>query len=317
MSRGPSENSSVDLLAYERPSPAKALAILEGYGMDACLGRWPFLTANAISKIVEAGRAERNAKSGIIVRTRRRTTTPEQEEAAIADVFALGAVSRAAEKHGVPYTAVLKFLRERGITDYPRVSGVEKMRLARQTKRARQALATAGISATPTPQEQEQEQDMAAAAPVTESVTSRCGGARRVPGDETIRADWKRVGHVADLASEYGVTPTGLRLHLLRLGLVEAGVRWKRGKPDVAAATVPEEPAANVVALPVPAVAAAAPSPVPGRPRTLQGIDRLDVEDLVRAVELARMADLSPDVAVAFIRADRDASVVMRSGRAA
>ncbi len=60
MSRGPSENSSVDLLAYERPSPAKALAILEGYGMDACLGRWPFLTANAISKIVEAGRAERN-----------------------------------------------------------------------------------------------------------------------------------------------------------------------------------------------------------------------------------------------------------------
>ena len=86
MSRGPSETSSVDLLAYERPSPAKALQILEGYGMDACLGRWPFLTANAISKIAEAGRDEQRAKAGIIVRTRRRTTTPEQEEAAIADV---------------------------------------------------------------------------------------------------------------------------------------------------------------------------------------------------------------------------------------
>lgn len=317
MSRGPSENSSVDLLAYERPSPAKALQILEGYGMDACLGRWPFLTANAISKIAEAGRAERHAKAGIIVRTRRRKTSPEQEEAAIAEVFALGAVSRAAEKHGVPYTTVLKFLRERGITDYPRVSGAEKMRLAYQTKRARQALAAAGISATPTPQEQEQ--DMEAAAPVTESVAPRCGGARRVPGDETIRADWKRVGHVADLAAEYGVTPTGVRLHLLRLGLVETGVRRKRRKPDVASAiaTVPEEPTVNVVALPVPAVAAAASSPVPGRRRTLQGIDRLDVEDLVRAVELAHMADLSPDLAVAFIRADRDASVLMRAGRAA
>ncbi|KZB99700.1 hypothetical protein AU375_03988 [Methylobacterium radiotolerans] len=317
MSRGPSETSSVDLLAYERPSPAKALQILEGYGMDACLGRWPFLTANAISKIAEAGRDEQRAKAGIIVRTRRRTTTPEQEEAAIADVFALGAVSRAAEKHGLTYTLVLKLLRERGITDYPRVSGVEKMRLAAQTKRARRALAMAGISATPT--SQEQEQDMEAAAPVEACVASRCGGVRRVPNDETIRADWERVGHVADLASEYGVTPTGVRLHLLRLGLVEAGVRRKRRKPDVAAAvtTVPEEPPVNVVALPVPSSPAAASSPVPGRPRTLRGIDRLDVEDLVRAVELARMADLSPDLAVAFIRADRDASVLMRAGRAA
>ncbi len=151
MSRGPSENSSVDLLAYERPTPAEALQILEGYGMDACLGRWPFLTANAISKIAEAGRDEQRAKAGIIVRTRRRTTTPELEEAAIADVFALGAVSRAAEKHGLTYTLVLKLLRERGVTDYPRVSGAEKMRLAYQTKRARQVLAAAGISATPPP----------------------------------------------------------------------------------------------------------------------------------------------------------------------
>jgi hypothetical protein len=105
-------------------------------------------------------------------------------------VFALGAVSRAAEKHGLTYTLVLKLLRERGITDYPRVSAVEKMRLAAQTKRARRALAMAGISATPTPQEQEQ--DMEAAAPVEESVAPRRGRAR--PGAAADAAGHRPAG---------------------------------------------------------------------------------------------------------------------------
>lgn len=310
MSIGRNHTSSVDMLAYERPSPAKALQILEGYGIDACLARWPFLTDQAFLKIAEVGRAERRAKDGIIVRGSLRKTTPEQEDAAIADVFALGAVSRAADKHGLTYTLVLKLLQERGITDYPKVSGAEKMRLAAETRRARRALAAAGISATT----QDQEKDMQAATSAGETVASHRGRVRKVPDDATLRTDWMRVGNVADLAAGYGVTPAGVRPHLIRLGLLVVGASRSRR------AAQPEAQADGPVAtLPVPLNPVPAPAQekervsVPGRPRVLQGVDRLEVEDLVRAVELARTAGLSPDLAVAFVRADRDASALLRA----
>jgi hypothetical protein len=65
--------------------------------------------------------------------------------------------------------------------------------------------------------------------------------ARRVPGDDTIRADFARFnGKVAAMAHEWGVADVSARYHLQRLGLITKTPR--QPKPEVAPVEVAPEP---------------------------------------------------------------------------
>lgn len=139
MGRGRQITDTVDMLAYERPAPAKAAFIVHNYGMEAARERWPFLTAHSIFKIVQTHNENQRAATGDRSRGPRRTTPLDQEDEAVRQVFALGSPSRAAKATGLSYSLVMTVLRERGISDYPRVGGSERGRLAAETRARRQA----------------------------------------------------------------------------------------------------------------------------------------------------------------------------------
>ncbi|MGE7157412.1 hypothetical protein ACQKJ1_27295 [Methylorubrum rhodesianum] len=294
MGRGRHATDSVDMLAYERPSPEKAHFIATYYGMDAALERWPFLTANAISKIVQVHNENERARTGVLVRPSRRTTTPEQEEAAIKAVFELGSPSRASKATGLTYTLILTLLRERGISDYPKVPGSERGRLSAEAK-ARKALAPPAV--TPVTQE--------TAMPFAPRV-------RSVPADDVIRAHHAETPRVADLAKRWSVTPACVYQHLRRLGLssrpaAEASVP---ALPAPAPAPAPEVTPSNVVPFEAPHTEPA-PAPVPARAAAQWDLafpSRLGLEDLVLAVALAQRTGLGPAEAIRFVRADAAAA---------
>lgn len=324
---------AADSAVYQKPDPVKVARLLESHGTEAAEARWHWLSYDSIHHLASVGRQRLNAQAGIIVRTSRRKTTPEQEEAVIADVFALGGVSRASKKHGLLDSLVVTFLRERGIEDYPKVLGPERSALSHATRKARLALA-APVEAAP---------DVAPilppVPPVPEAAPVMSMAAQNddlrpergvIPIDaDVVRTDHERHGGCAQsMANEYGVSCTSVNRRLREIGLIKA----KPSRSDTQPEVKPDWPAyeaSRIEAVPGTSLSVTTPSAsqaagkklrlgipgIPGRPEPLQGIDRLCVADLAVAIELARTTGCEAALAVEFVRADRDASVLLQAGR--
>jgi hypothetical protein len=126
---------TVDAKARMRPSPAAAMFIIDHYGIDAARERWFWLTSDAITKIASTGRQE----AGTSVRRSTRRTTPEQEEAAIAEAIRLGSCYRAAVRLGLLQPQIASFFRERGLP-IPKLTSAMKSEAARTRNRINRQL---------------------------------------------------------------------------------------------------------------------------------------------------------------------------------
>ncbi|GJE74329.1 hypothetical protein [Methylorubrum suomiense] len=116
------------MAVYKAPDPVAAARLVETHGMDGAAGRYYWLSRDAVVKIVQHGREILRGQSGqpIPARGKRRTTTPEAEDAAVAAALRLGSVHRAARETGYQHTFILTLLRERGIP-VPRLSREERI----------------------------------------------------------------------------------------------------------------------------------------------------------------------------------------------
>lgn len=338
------EPSSVNDLCYQRPDPVKVAKIFDSpaYGRAAAFERWSWLSHGAVEKIAQEGREILRGKAGgPIKRGPRRRTTPEQEEAAIAKVFELGGVGRASKATGLTYTFILTLLRERGITDYPKVPGSERGRLAAEGRARKAAAIFEGK-----PYDRYANVVKLVVAPRAD---------RKLPPDETIIADSRKGMSTKEMAAAYGATYPTVYASLLRLKLPTAHRKSKplpslKGEPTdmskkewwkvaptnkpavapsvaietspepahadpipepVAIIAVAEEPA--VMSDPIAATAHKAPRLQPGElkpvPNTGSSI-HLD-DDLKRLVLIARLMsaiDLDADSAAAIVHADRRAA---------
>lgn len=133
---------------------------------------------------------------------------------------------------------------------------------------------------------------------------------RRVPSDSVIRGDHAGGGTLVAIAEAYGVRPASLYTHWCRLGLSARGrlagyeTSSQRTAREAAAPAVetppPPEPVPAVEPQPVPPVA---PGPAP-RPAPVFLAPRLDIEDLVRAVELSRRTGMPSGSALRWVRED-------------
>jgi hypothetical protein len=333
------EPSSVNDLCYQRPDPVKVAKIFDSpaYGRAAAFERWSWLSHGAVEKIAQEGREILRGKAGgPIQRGPRRRTTPEQEEAAIAKVFELGGVGRASKATGLTYTFILTLLRERGITDYPKVPGSERGRLAAEGRARKAAAIFEGK-----PYDRYANVVKLVVAPRAD---------RKVPPDETIIADSQKGLSTKEMAAAYGVTYPTVYATLLRLKLPTSHRKPKplpslKGEPadmskkewwkvaptnkpvvePVEAIETPPEPAhadpipkpvaeePAVMSDPVPATAHEAPRLQPGelKPGSNTGSAIHLDDDLKRLLLIARLMsaiDLDADSAAAIVHADRRAA---------
>jgi len=133
-------SSTPDNLVYQKPDPVKVAQITASHGADAAQARWHWVPAASLHYIAAEGRRILNARAGVIIRTRKRSITVAQEDALVATVMAGGGTSQAALQYGVSEMLVRSVLQERGITEWPRVSYVERALASHTTRRARLAL---------------------------------------------------------------------------------------------------------------------------------------------------------------------------------
>ncbi|SEO94727.1 hypothetical protein SAMN04487843_105141 [Methylobacterium sp. ap11] len=121
--------SEIDAACYVRPSVETVARLWDSHGWEACVERWAWLGRSAIERMAADGRRVLRARAGEApTRNVRRKTTVEQEEAICAMAMAQG-VHRASMAHGLRSTFVYRLLRERGVTEMPRLSTEERLRL--------------------------------------------------------------------------------------------------------------------------------------------------------------------------------------------
>lgn len=126
---GTTKCSEIDAACYVRPSVETVAKLWESHGWEACTERWAWLGRWALERMAADGRRVMRARAGEApVRNAKRKTTPEQEEAICAMAMAQG-VHRASMAHGLRSTLVYRLLRERGVTEMPRLSAEERFRL--------------------------------------------------------------------------------------------------------------------------------------------------------------------------------------------
>jgi hypothetical protein len=136
------------LSVYKAPDPVAVAKLIASHGIDGAMGRYYWLSREAVSKIGSKGREILRAQTGepISARGRRRTTTPEQEARGIAEVLRQGSVHRAAAATGMSHSLLRTLLVERGIP-VPRLS-TEERRQAVLAGQARAAAASEPPTAT-------------------------------------------------------------------------------------------------------------------------------------------------------------------------
>jgi hypothetical protein len=126
------------------PSPEQVARLWDSHhGWEAVLERWGWLGKWALEKLAADGRRLIRAKAGAPLTGPRRSTTPEQDQAAFEVVMRLG-VHRAMRETGLGQTVLYRLLRERGVTEAPRLSQEERNRASREgLARAKAARAAA------------------------------------------------------------------------------------------------------------------------------------------------------------------------------
>lgn len=134
--------SEVDAACYVRPSVETVARLWDSHGWEACVERWAWLGRWAVERMAADGRRVMRARAGEApARDPRRKTTIEPENAICALAMKEG-VHRASLAHGLRSTLVYKLLRERGVTEMPRMpdegcrgqraEGMAKARAARR-----------------------------------------------------------------------------------------------------------------------------------------------------------------------------------------
>ncbi|WP_267358611.1 MULTISPECIES: hypothetical protein [unclassified Methylobacterium] len=134
--KGTSEHSHLDI--WIRPRPEVVAQVFDECGPAAALERWHWLSWDAIQKIGLYGRQIRRARLGVIVRSATRSTTPEQEAAAVEAAQRLGSLKGGAESVGLSEAVVRRVFRERGLP-VPTMSRSEVSRRAAETRHGRAA----------------------------------------------------------------------------------------------------------------------------------------------------------------------------------
>lgn len=120
--------SDLDAACYVRPSVETVARLWDSHGWEACTERWSWLGRWALERMASDGRRVMRAKAGEVpVRNARRKTTVEQENEICALAMREG-VHRASLAHGLRSTQVYTLLRERGVTEMPRLSAEERLR---------------------------------------------------------------------------------------------------------------------------------------------------------------------------------------------
>lgn len=110
----------LDQSLHRQIPPLEAYHRLEQvHGVWECLyERYGWLTESHVRALVEAGRALVEGRA----RNASRRLSPAEEQGVVDAVFSLGGVAYAAKAAGVTDKLVLKLLRERGHTEWPRAS---------------------------------------------------------------------------------------------------------------------------------------------------------------------------------------------------
>jgi hypothetical protein len=124
-------SDDIDARIYRRPSTELVARIWDSCGPENACERWYWLGRWALERMATDGRRMRRAASGATVRGACRATTPEQEDAAFRAIQAHG-VHRAQRVTGLGATVLYRILRERGVTQAPRLSGEERGRATRE-----------------------------------------------------------------------------------------------------------------------------------------------------------------------------------------
>lgn len=157
--------------------------------------------------------------------------------------------------------------------------------------------------------------DTVTAQPVS---TGRSAPRNRAPDPEQMRLDHAETPYLADLADRWGLSEGGVYQALRRIGLTAS-----RSRPVTVATAAPmpaapePTPSTNVVAFEAPRVPEpVAPEPAPQRvvikarppemisPAAPKTLGRLGVADLALAYSLACEAQIPPEEAIRFVRAD-------------
>lgn len=121
--------SDLDAACYVRPSVETVARLWDSHGWEACVERWAWLGRWALERMASDGRRVLRARAGEApTRNARRKTTVEQEEVIVATAMREG-VHRASQAHGLRSTFVYRLLRERGVTEMPKLSTEERLRL--------------------------------------------------------------------------------------------------------------------------------------------------------------------------------------------
>lgn len=121
--------SEIDASCYVRPSVETVAKLWDSHGWEACVECWSWLGRWAIERMAADGRRVIRARAGEdAVRSAKRKTTVEQEDAICAMAMREG-VHRASMAHGLRSTLVYRLVRERGVTEMPRLSAEERLRL--------------------------------------------------------------------------------------------------------------------------------------------------------------------------------------------
>ncbi|MFY9293455.1 MAG: hypothetical protein WAP03_22550 [Methylorubrum rhodinum] len=131
--------SEIDAACYVRPSVETVARLWDSHGWEACTERWSWLGRWAIERMAADGRRVMRAKAGQApVRNARRKTSLAQEDA-ICDLAMREGVHRASLAHGLRSTHVYRLLRERGVTEMPRLSAEERLRIRTESMAAARA----------------------------------------------------------------------------------------------------------------------------------------------------------------------------------
>lgn len=134
--RGLPESSAHDI--WIRPRPEVVAQVLDECGPAAAMERWHWLTWEALQKIGHHGRQIRRARAGVIVRGAMRSTSPEQEEAALEAAARLGSLKAGGDAVGLSENVMRRIHRERG-APIPRMARSDVSRRAAETRHGRAA----------------------------------------------------------------------------------------------------------------------------------------------------------------------------------
>ncbi|MDP4021175.1 hypothetical protein Q8W71_00940 [Methylobacterium sp. NEAU 140] len=328
---------SIDIAVRATPSPALVARIVDSYGADAAAERWAWLGERTISTLAQRGRAQ----AGDVAprRTGGRPMACSEIDAAVAVEagFILGSASRGIRAAGVTVSYQGLYSR-RGLTP-PMISPEERgiasalagaarrgdaeaaeawearlafeasvgfvirkalALVAEQTVSGRYALPPADAALA----EALRDEDPAAVAlvfpglaeisqaepeppvivPPPTPETAPMRRMSRMPTDNVLTAERAQGRSVDQMASDWEVKPAAIRAALRRIDQAALASQVQAPPPKPLSATH-SEPAQHLAA------------PPPGR---------LSVEDLARAVALARREGITPAAAVEFVRADVD-----------